>query len=167
MAHAKLSPSSAERWMSCPGSVALNEGKDDNGSSYAAEGTAAHELAEKILRGNLGAAEAKGLVGLRAENGVEWTDDMLRDVLKYTDQIHQIVESTGGTLHVEQKLPIWPWTDEAEAHGTADAVIVAGEELIVADLKFGMGVEVSAVDNKQLMLYALAALDKFDAEVFV
>ena len=51
MAHAKLSPSSAERWMSCPGSVALNEGKDDKGSSYAAEGTAAHELAEKILRG--------------------------------------------------------------------------------------------------------------------
>lgn len=37
--------------MSCPGSVALNEGKDDKGSSYAAEGTAAHELAEKILRG--------------------------------------------------------------------------------------------------------------------
>lgn len=51
MAHAKLSPSSAERWMSCPGSVALNEGKEDRGSSYAAEGTAAHELAEKILRG--------------------------------------------------------------------------------------------------------------------
>lgn len=105
--------------------------------------------------------EAKGLVGQRAENGVVFTDDMLRDVLKYTDQIQQLVESTGGALHVEQKLPIGQWTDEAGAHGTADAVIVAGAELIVADLKFGMGVEVSAVENKQLMVYALAALDVF------
>lgn len=113
------------------------------------------------------AVEAKGLVGQRAENGIEWTDDMLRDVLKYTDQIQQLVESTGGTLHVEQKLPIGQWTGEDGAHGTADAVIVAGDELIVADLKFGMGVEVSAVENKQLMLYALAALDKFGWSVDV
>ena len=163
MAHAKLSPSSAERWMSCPGSVALNEGKDDKGSSYAAEGTAAHELAEKILCG----LDADSLVGQHAENGVQFTADMLRDVLKYTQQIRDLVASTGGTLHVEQRLPIGQWTDEAGAHGTSDAVIVAGDELIVADLKFGMGVEVSAVDNKQLMIYALAALDKFDAEAFV
>lgn len=153
--------------MSCPGSVALNEGKDDKGSSYAAEGTAAHELAEKILRGNLSPIEAKGLVGRFAENGVEFTDDMLRDVLKYTEQIYDLVRSTGGILHVEQRLPIGQWTDELGAHGTSDAVIVAGDELIVADLKFGMGVEVSAVDNKQLMIYALAALDKFDSEAFV
>ena len=105
--------------------------------------------------------EAKGLVGQRAENGVAFTDDMLRDVLKYTDQIQQLVESTGGVLHVEQRLPIGQWTDEVGAHGTSDAVIVAGDELIVVDLKFGMGVEVSAVENKQLMVYALAALDVF------
>ena len=87
--------------------------------------------------------------------------------MKYTEQINDLVRSTGGILHVEQRLPIGQWTDEPGAHGTSDAVIVAGDELIVADLKFGMGVEVSAVDNKQLMLYALAALDKFDSEAFV
>jgi hypothetical protein len=107
------------------------------------------------------ATEAKALIGQKAENGVEFTADMLRDVLKYTDQVQQLVESTGGTLHVEQRLPIGQWTDEADAHGTSDAVIVAGDELIVADLKFGMGVEVSAVENKQLMVYGLAALDVF------
>lgn len=53
MAHARLSPSSAERWMTCPGSVKLAEGIEDKGSSYAAEGTAAHELAEHILRGEM------------------------------------------------------------------------------------------------------------------
>ena len=33
--------------------------------------------------------------------------------------------------------------------------------------RVGMGVEVSAVENKQLMLYALAALDKFGMEELV
>jgi hypothetical protein len=153
--------------MTCPGSVALCEGLEDKSSSYAAEGTAAHEMAETILRGDLSHAEAQGLIGQRADNGVAFTEAMLLNVLKYTDQMHQLVESSGGTLHVEQKLPIGQWTQETGAHGTSDVVIVAGDELIVADLKFGMGVEVSAVDNKQLMLYALAALDKFDAEAFV
>ena len=46
--HAKLSPSSAERWMTCPGSVALSEGYADRSSAVADEGTAAHELAERI-----------------------------------------------------------------------------------------------------------------------
>ncbi len=51
MAHARLSPSAAERWMTCPGSVKLSEAIQDRESQYAAEGTAAHELAEHILRG--------------------------------------------------------------------------------------------------------------------
>lgn len=49
MAHAKLSPSSAERWMSCPGSVALCEGKDDKGNQFAHDGTTMHHFAELCL----------------------------------------------------------------------------------------------------------------------
>ena len=37
--------------MTCPGSVKLSEAIQDRESRYAAEGTAAHELAELILRG--------------------------------------------------------------------------------------------------------------------
>jgi hypothetical protein len=37
--------------MTCPGSVKLSEAIQDRESQYAAEGTAAHELAEHILRG--------------------------------------------------------------------------------------------------------------------
>ncbi len=50
VAHALLSPSSAERWMQCPGSVALSYGAPDSSSEYADEGTAAHELAAMCLR---------------------------------------------------------------------------------------------------------------------
>ena len=49
MAHAELSPSSAVRWMTCPGSVAMNRGLEDRGSSHADEGTAAHWLAAACL----------------------------------------------------------------------------------------------------------------------
>src|SRR3989304_1309551 len=40
--HARLSASSAHRWMNCAGSVALSEGEADKGSQAAAGGTADH-----------------------------------------------------------------------------------------------------------------------------
>jgi hypothetical protein len=48
-AHALLAPSAAARWMVCPGSVRLTEGRDDCGSVYSREGTAAHVLARHCL----------------------------------------------------------------------------------------------------------------------
>ena len=48
-----------------------------------------------------------------------------------------------------------------EGSGTADVVIVGTDFVHIIDLKFGKGVPVSAVDNSQLMLYALGALKKF------
>lgn len=159
MAHAILSPSSSKRWMTCPGSVALAANIKDESSSYAEEGTCAHWVAENILRGTFSESEA---VGRKCpENGVEVTPDMVRDVMRYVTQVRDIVAATGGTLYLEQKLPIGQWTGEVGAKGTADAVIDAGDELIVIDLKFGRGVEVEAEENSQLMLYALGALDKF------
>lgn len=156
MAHARLSPSSASRWMTCPGSAALCDGEEDEGSEYAAEGTAAHELAERILLGAVG----KLLVGQRAENGVRWTKDMLRDVMIYVTLVQDMVASTGGKLHVEVKVPIGHLTGEEGANGTSDIVIETDTEIIVCDLKFGRGVEVSAVENEQLRIYALGALHK-------
>lgn len=157
MAHARLSPSSAKRWMTCPGSVKLTDGLVDEGSEHAAEGTAAHEMAERILKGEAGFE----LVGRKAENGVEFTEDMLRYVQVYVTLITDL-RGEGGELLVEQRLPIGQWTGEDGAHGTSDAVIINGEELTVADLKFGRGVAVEADHNEQLMIYALAALDQYD-----
>lgn len=155
--HAQLSPSSADRWMVCPGSVALNAGLADTSSAAADEGTAAHWLGEQILNG----AEGATLVGTKAENGVTVTSDMLIEVLKYTSYVQDVVASTGGTLLVEQRLPIGHLTGEDGAHGTSDTVILAGHELIVVDLKFGMGVKVDAERNRQLRIYALGALEQY------
>ena len=50
-AHAKLSASGAHRWMNCPGSVKAEEGLKESTSSFAEEGTKAHDLMEMMLTG--------------------------------------------------------------------------------------------------------------------
>ena len=47
--HSLLSPSTAHRWMICPGSVAMGMTLPDEPSDYAMEGTVAHALAESML----------------------------------------------------------------------------------------------------------------------
>ena len=149
MAHAMLSPSSASRWMVCPGSASLcrhtapDAGKD---KSFANEGTFAHEVAAALLTGN----------ELPKSNdfSASAVADEVRPYVEY-------VRSLPGTLLVEQSLSIEPITGEADAYGTADAVLVGDDELFVCDLKYGMGVKVDAVNNPQIAIYAGAALASF------
>ena len=54
MAHAILSASGASRWMACPPSARLEQQFPQSTSTYAEEGTLAHELGEITLRKNLG-----------------------------------------------------------------------------------------------------------------
>lgn len=136
--HAKLSPSAAERWMTCPGSVVLSEGMPSKSSAFADEGTEAHSMAETILNG-----------GQLPADVIE--SEMFDNVMVYVDHVQGIA----GKLHVEVRVKV---TDQI--WGTADAVIWSPTDavLYVRDLKFGAGVAVEATDNLQLKIYALAAL---------
>lgn len=158
MAHALLSPSSAERWLPCPGSVALSLNIPDSTSEYAEEGTAAHEMAQLTLES--GAADAEKYIGKSAQNGVEMTEDMAEHVMTYVNNVRDYAK--GHALMIEQRLSISHLTGEPDAKGTSDAVIIAGDELQVHDLKYGMGVRKDAEENPQLMIYALAALYEFE-----
>jgi hypothetical protein len=60
MAHARLSPSHSATWLTCPGALKLSEGIEDTGSAFAAEGTAAHELAARCLTLDCNADELIG-----------------------------------------------------------------------------------------------------------
>ncbi|MGF2653777.1 DUF2800 domain-containing protein [Serratia marcescens] len=174
--HAKLSPSSAHRWMRCTGSLALEAGIEDSGSPFALEGTAAHALAEIVLRNRIdptlvgielqGGQNATDYIGTyplasgeSADAGPQVTEEMAENVQTYVDTVWTLAE--GNTLLVEQRVDFSDVVGIPGSFGTADAVIFAGNELQIHDLKFGRGVKVDAEENEQLQLYALGALDQF------
>lgn len=142
--HALLSPSGAHRWMRCPGSLALEQPFPESTSVYADEGTRAHELAARILRG---------------ENIDDADPGMLADVRKYTDVVQASAQD--GALLVEKKVNLSDTLGSDEQFGTCDAVIIKEEEIEIHDLKYGRGTPVSAKGNEQLRLYALGALKDF------
>lgn len=163
-AHALLSPSGAHRWISCHGSLALESAYPRSSSKYAAEGTAAHSLAELCLTSDV-SPNAEAFIGKVIEaDGLSFTvdADMARHINTYVTAILAMAE--GNTLLVEQRLAFGVRIGQPDeiAFGTSDAVILAPDELQVHDLKYGQGVRVDADENEQLMLYALGAAHAFD-----
>lgn len=156
--HALAGPSSSDRWTACTGSLALiKKGKYADKSGAAADyGTFLHGIADKALRAGK-PAEAylgeSGTVGGGHYNvcarGVELVQAYLDTVAQYAGD--------DGVVYPEQELDISFLTGEEGAVGTADCIIVRGDELIVIDFKTGR-IEVEAERNTQLAMYAAAAL---------
>lgn len=147
--HARNSPSGASGWMRCADWVS-----DPTGSKFADWGTAAHDLAERCLKDGTDAAQHLGLSIEVNGVGHEVDRDMATCVQAYLDTCRGIP----GHMLVEQRLSIEHITGEEGAAGTVDCAILAEPEMVIIDLKSGKGVEVSAENNEQLMIYALAAL---------
>jgi hypothetical protein len=145
--------------MRCPGSVALEAPFPDNSNRYSAEGTLAHDLAAHFLQD---AVDPHTLVGTGATvDGFDFTisKEMAAFVVDYAKLVREYAE--GGMLLVEKRVDFSPVINVPDSFGTSDAIIIKGDELIVVDLKYGMGVKVDATENEQLQLYALGALNDF------
>jgi hypothetical protein len=129
------------------------------GSVYAAEGTAAHALAFLRARHEILGGPAPDLDAWREtyRNVVEDEEDMRDHVSGYLDFLREQLEEPGSVLLLEQRVP----TGVPSCWGTSDAVVVSPRWIHVIDLKYGKGVEVSALENPQLRLYGVGALEAF------
>nr|DAG19009.1 MAG TPA: Protein of unknown function (DUF2800) [Caudoviricetes sp.] len=157
--HSVLGASAADRWMNCTPSAQLTAGMEDETTTCAAEGTAAHALCEWKVRKAL-----KMRAGRRPTSDY-WTDEMEEFTDDYRDFIMDLVGQAkqhckDPVTLIEQHLDFSCYVPDG--FGTGDFLLVADKELNVVDFKYGRGVAVYADHNPQMMLYALGALNLFD-----
>lgn len=143
MAHSKLAPSGAERWVNCPGSLIFNElpGKE---TVYSKEGTLAHEAAEKALYN-------------APLNNNTYSDDMIAGAQVYKQSIDDFWTNNNIKLNVwetEKAVELQPITTE-KGCGRIDYIGTGEKCILIADYKFGME-KVEVTDNLQLWLYMAA-----------
>lgn len=155
--HAVLSASAADRWMHCPPSARLAERYPQTSSSYAEEGTRAHEIAEQCLRAFKDGMPEPVYHGddlrIRAElqSYIDWIVETYNE---YKDKSPDTLMLLETRVDFSSVVP--------DGFGTGDVIIISGSTLHIIDLKFGKGVPVEAALNPQLMLYALGALNLFE-----
>lgn len=166
--HALLSPSGAHRWLNCSPSARLEEEFGVNESSvYANEGTLAHEIADLIIERDLLGTVNDAVFNQKLENYLDnelFQDEMLDHVDTYVSYcreqfIEAKVKTPDAVLFNERKINLTKWIEDG--FGATDCTIIADGVLEVIDLKYGKGVAVSAIANKQLMLYGLGAYDDY------
>ena len=160
LSHSPIGASGAYRWMVCPGSVQLSKGIEEEESPFAAEGTAAHALADSCLATGEDAWERVGtLIG-------EWSKpvskDMANSVQTYLNHVRSYPNRDQSNWFVERSFhcpDIHPLF-----YGTADNVFFDQPErhLYVDDYKHGAGIIVEADDNPQGKYYAIGVLPILD-----
>jgi Protein of unknown function (DUF2800) len=179
--HAKLSPSSAHRWMACPGSVHLIGNEPNAAGMPAMMGTAAHKIIETMIQnGEIDATEYHGYIILVQKVGVEeaeiyasddptamqprdgWfafvcDDAMVSGVQMFIDEVERVKELLLFPEVYAERFLDMSWLDP-RLGGTADVTLV--EEFAWIDLfdyKNGR-VIVEVEDNEQMKNYAVGLL---------
>ena len=167
MKHALLNASSSKRWLACPPSARQEAKKENKSNSYADEGSFAHEVADNELKFKLRQITnedyMKSIDGFR--NNTLYEQSLKDYVSQYVSLVMEKVNEArarGGHVEAltEQRYDFTNYVPEG--FGTSDATIISDGILEIVDLKYGVGVKVSAYDNPQMRLYALGALSAFD-----
>lgn len=147
--HSRLAPSAAKQWTNCTASIKFikdNEHRlpEGTGSSYANEGTIAHEWCANILDGLNDISEVP--------------EDMRPHVAGYVELAERITTDKDSRF-VEAKVPLFYKPDN---HGTVDFALLSDERVYILDLKYGAGVIVDAKGNTQLAIYAMSLIKEFE-----
>lgn len=157
-AHSEIGASSANRWLNCPTSVVLSRGIEDKTSSYAAEGTCAHEVSEYCFENDV---DAEACIGMEFE-GHTVTEEMAAYVQFYLDKMEVYTNSEEYDVAIEEKFHLTKIHPDMFGSNDFCAMGRDNGELIIADFKYGKGINVSAKENIQLIIYALGAYYESD-----
>ncbi|WP_039236590.1 DUF2800 domain-containing protein [Bacillus thermotolerans] len=157
--HAVLSASGSHRWLNCLPSARLELEFENNESNAAAEGTAAHALCEHKLKKALHMRSKRPVSSYNTDEMEEHSDAYVEFVMEQFELAKQ--SCTDPLILIEQRLDFSCYVPQG--FGTGDCIIIADKKLHIIDFKYGMGVLVDAVDNPQMKLYALGALEIYDS----
>lgn len=167
MLHAVLPPSGASRWLACTPSARLEEPFPDQAGEAAKEGILAHSLSELLLRFDQMLIKKSYYQAelIKIKGHVLYKNEMMaycEDYVSYVLEQFAAAKShtKDAVLVLEQKVDLTDYIPQGFGH--TDANIIADATLNIIDLKYGKGISVSAVENKQMMIYALGALREFD-----
>lgn len=151
--HSNLSPSSAQTWARCPGSIRQQEGITEHKTEYSSEGDVAHELAEMSLIEEVTDCTELADTAKWRYPEVNVTQEMIDSVNDYIKRVYK--ERRNGELVVEHQISY----DEVipGGYGYCDALVVGRNRIKVIDFKYGKGIRVHPDNNYQLLLYGLGA----------
>lgn len=162
--HAVLSASSSHKWLVCTPSARLEEQFPNKTSEYMEEGTLAHEIAEFKVRSYFLEAISKSTYTRRL-NKLKENQYFSQEMLIHTDTYLEYIKgeslktSSKSFIALEQKVDFSQYVPEG--FGTADCIMISGNDLHIIDFKYGKGVKVDATENPQMKLYALGVLSQY------
>lgn len=157
--HAILSASSSKRWLNCTPSARLEENfPDTGGSTYAEEGTWAHELCEYKVKKYLHEPMQRPKSDYLTEEIEQLTDVYAEFVIGIIEEMKR--NGCTPLVLVEDRLDYSHLAPSG--FGTGDMVIIGRDAegnglLHICDFKTGAGVFVDADHNSQMLLYASGA----------
>lgn len=147
--------------MTCPDYPNAVAGLYDATNEYAAEGTGAHSISDDCLALGLDAdvfIGSKLKVNETNDEGevlqswtFEWTEDDAEQLQYGLDEIRAFE----GKFFGEHTVDLSEVVGVPGQFGTLDRGVVGKDLIVVGDLKWGRGIPVSPVRNKQLMIYGL------------
>lgn len=153
-AHARLSPSSASRYLRCPGSVNfLADFEDDGAGIPAKEGTILHAICEDACKTGKEAYDYVGEVWEYQKHVLEFTEE-LADYMQ--PGLDRIAAFDGFETVFEHRVKLHRWMPGQ--FGTLDVGNVGEDEVVIWDWKWGFA-PVSPVENDQLRIYAMGFWD--------
>jgi len=128
-------------------------------SNAAAEGTAAHALCEHKLRKALHMRSKRPVSDYNTDEMEEHSDAYVQFIMEQLEEAKQSCKDP--LVLIEQRLDFSCYVPQG--FGTGDCIIIADKKLHIIDFKYGMGVLVDVVENPQMKLYSLGALEIYDS----